>query len=440
MVPTENAADVVIVGGGLAGLTAAIYLARGGRSVILVEKSHQLGGRARTQAKHDFLFNQGPHALYRSGAGIKILGELGIPFTGSPPLLTGYGVRGSIKYDLPISLAGFIKSGLLSPAGKIEAIRLGITLATIQAESTQHLTLRQWLDTRIRDTDLRQLAEALIRVSTYANDAEHIAAGAAISQTQLALRGNVLYLDGGWQTLVEKLVQRAQSVGVKILTSARVTSVEPQDTGFSVHLAGAAALTGGAVILAAGPAEVRDLVAGGRQTVLAGWADTAIPVLAACLDVGLSALPQPEALFALIVDRPLYYSVHSAAARLAPAGGALIHLARYIGAAEQLDAQAVEQELEGLLDLLQPGWRQVLITRRFLPRMTVYHALPTVASTGTSGLPGPAVPEIPGLYVAGDWVGPVGLLSDTSLASGRQVAQMILAAGLKAPPGASAYA
>ena len=36
--------DVVVVGGGHNGLTAAAYLARAGRSVLLLERSPQLGG------------------------------------------------------------------------------------------------------------------------------------------------------------------------------------------------------------------------------------------------------------------------------------------------------------------------------------------------------------------------------------------------------------
>lgn len=55
--------DVVVIGGGLAGLTASVYLARGGKSVLLFEKSPSLGGRAITTRKDGALFNLGAHAL-----------------------------------------------------------------------------------------------------------------------------------------------------------------------------------------------------------------------------------------------------------------------------------------------------------------------------------------------------------------------------------------
>ena len=42
-----NTFDVAIIGGGLAGLTASIYLAAG-KKVIVLEKSSQFGGRGMT--------------------------------------------------------------------------------------------------------------------------------------------------------------------------------------------------------------------------------------------------------------------------------------------------------------------------------------------------------------------------------------------------------
>ena len=55
--------DVAVIGAGLSGLAVATYLARAGRRVLVLEKSKEPGGRARTLVKHGFHFNLGPHAL-----------------------------------------------------------------------------------------------------------------------------------------------------------------------------------------------------------------------------------------------------------------------------------------------------------------------------------------------------------------------------------------
>ncbi|HKP87486.1 MAG TPA: NAD(P)/FAD-dependent oxidoreductase, partial [Blastocatellia bacterium] len=165
----------------------------------------------------------------------------------------------------------------------------------------------------------------------------------------------------------------------------------------------------------------------GRQTSLAAWADAAIPVSAACLDVALDHLPKPKATFALGLDRPLYLSVHSATARLAPEGGALIHAAKYLPPGQGDSPETVERELESLLDLIQPGWRKATTYRRFLPDLTVMNAVATASQHGTRRRPGPQVSDVPGLFVVGDWVGGEGLLVDASLASAKQAAELIAA-------------
>ena len=90
--------------------------------------------------------------------------------------------------------------------------------------------------------------------------------------------------------------------------------------------------------------------------------------------------------------------------------------------------EQVERALESLLDLVQPGWRAAVAHRRFLPTMTVMHAMATAQQGGTEERSGPQVEDVPGLYVVGDWVGAEGLLVDTSLASARRAAELIAAA------------
>jgi hypothetical protein len=194
-----------------------------------------------------------------------------------------------------------------------------------------------------------------------------------------------------------------------------------------------------AVVIAGSPAMAKALLPGVAS--IASAAESLVPVHAACLDVALTTLPRPSSRFVLGIDRPYYASVHSAYARLAPEGGAVIHLAKYLAPDEKAGEQA-EAELLDVLDLLQPGWRDVVAERRFLPSMIVSHALVTASSGGLAGRPSTAVGDALGVFVVGDWVGPEGMLLDASLASAESAAATIDAQlGLRArPPRAPAVA
>src|SRR6056297_1397448 len=52
--------SVVVVGAGVAGLSAACYLADAGADVTVVEKNEQLGGRASVLKAEGFRFDMGP--------------------------------------------------------------------------------------------------------------------------------------------------------------------------------------------------------------------------------------------------------------------------------------------------------------------------------------------------------------------------------------------
>ena len=72
---TDRNPRTIVVGGGLAGLTAAATLAGRGHAVTVVEGADHLGGRARTRRRDGFDLNLGPHALYKAGGGMAILRE-----------------------------------------------------------------------------------------------------------------------------------------------------------------------------------------------------------------------------------------------------------------------------------------------------------------------------------------------------------------------------
>src|SRR5262249_24892200 len=88
------------------------------------------------------------------------------------------------------------------------------------------------------------------------------------------------------------------------------------------------------------------------------------------------------------------------------------------------DPRADEQDLEAFLDVVQPGWRDVVVKRVFMPHIAGSSALPLAASHGFAGRPTVEIPGLPNVYLAGDWVGRTGLLADAAFASARGAAQL----------------
>ncbi|MGE0601100.1 MAG: phytoene desaturase family protein [Dehalococcoidia bacterium] len=412
---------VAIVGGGLAGLAAATYLGRAGHRVTVFERSDSLGGRAATTERDGYYHNMGPHALYPAGAGLEVLTELGIRYTGGSPDVKGVAVRNGRAYTLPTSGRTMVSTRLFGVRARLEAGRQLLAMGRPHEQSAT--TVREWLDT-FSEPAARDYLEAIVRLATYSNAPEVISLADAAAQFGGAT-GGVLYLDGGWQTLVASLAEAATSAGAVIQPGARVEAVEHSEgrgTGLRV---GGRSFAADAVLLAVPPA-VASQLSGGVAS-LAAVAESAVSARAACLDIGLSRLPNPRRLFGLGIDCPFYFSVHSAWARLAPEGKVMASVAKYIPAGSAHDAERDLAELEIFMDLIQPGWRAFEEHRRYLPNMVVTTSLPRAENGGIQGRPAPRVEEVAGLYVAGDWVAGGGWLTDATLGSSRVAAQAITA-------------
>jgi phytoene dehydrogenase-like protein len=396
----------IVVGGGIAGLTAAVALAQKGCNVTVYEQSRHFGGRAATQHQDGFSLNLGPHALYRNGPFYKALCQWQIPFSGKPPRLASdaYLIASGRKYLFPTDGAKLFLTGALSIAQKFAAARALQLLTARRNIVDEPLSMRQWLDANVRPGRARELTEAIVRVSTYCNDLSLLSANAALRQVQFALKNGVMYVDGGWETLVKGLFRKAESLGAKLSAGMPVERV----TQGSVQLADGRQLDSAGTILATTPDAVERLT-GIRLSGLS-------PIRIACLDLGLESLPAKYGRFALGLDRPFYLSMHSAFASLAPAGGALIHLGKYLGANED----GTREELENLADLVLSGWRDRVKVARFLPNMTVSYAVPTC-----QGRPAVNAIPIPGVALAGDWVGNEGMLADAAVASALHAANFI---------------
>ena len=417
--------DIIIVGGGLAGLAAATWCARAGLRVVLLERAQRLGGRACTDVLAGHAFNQGGHALYAGGAAARALVDLGVTYTGRrPPVSGAAAISGGVCHRLPAGVVSILATDLFGFAAKIEAARALAALAPTDPGPLRDVTWRAWIDGIASRPEVRAVLDTFARLTTYGNAPYRASAGATISQIRLGIDPGVLYVDGGWQSLVDGLERSARVAGVTIVRKAQAERMAAEDSGIVASLVDGERVRGRAAILCVGPATARALLGDGAIGGL-------LPLRAACLDLGLSELPHPDRIFALGIDQPTYFSVHSATAHLA-VSGATVHVMKYLDPTTPHDAAADERALEGVVDCVQPGWRERVTARRFLPNLVTSNAL-VEANTRR-----PAVDAsiVPGAFLAGDWVGEEGMLVDAVMASARMASERAIAHVVLAGTGA----
>jgi phytoene dehydrogenase-like protein len=420
----EQISDVVIIGAGIAGLTASIYLARAGRTVLLLDKGLHFGGRAASTEIAAAHVNLGAHALYKSA--LPILREVGVTPTGGVPKPPGTFVfEGANGGNKALPLAQLLLGSFLKWHEKTQLIRFFSRLRKTDTSGLHYVSMQTYLESQISSSRVRSVVLALVRLSTYCDAPDLLSAGAVIEQLK---QGQVLYVDGGWQTLVSQLTEQAQQAGVSFRKSSPVREIAGKYPRMTVALKDGSQLTTRHVISTAAPADTLALLNPALTPKEAAVYERLIPVRAACLDLVVSGMPQPKTKSVLGADYPWYYSNHSAAASLSdnPAN-AVVHVMKYLSASNNSDPKQDEHELEGFLNFIQPGWRKHVVQHRFLPRMLVSHGIVTAANGGLPGRPGTAVDGRPGLYVAGDWVGSSGMLLNASLASAKEAARSIIA-------------
>jgi phytoene dehydrogenase-like protein len=405
---------VVVVGAGLAGLTAALELARARVPVVLLEAGGSVGGRARSSGPDGYALNLGPHAIASDGPGTKMLERLGIDLPGSPPPLQRAKllVDGSVVSPLARRRGG---GGLRSFAGLAR-------LARDARRGDPDGSVADWLARRVPDPRARGAATVVARLSTYADSLDEQSADLFAE----ALRGGtVRYLHGGWGALTERLRAAAIAAGAELRTGAGVRSVERTGYRWQVRTGDGRTVDAQAVIIAnGGPGHAAALLRGEERHVVDRWARRATPTRMACLDVALARRPSgPSGVFG--VDEPLYLSVQSDTSRIAPEGGAVVQVARFLAAGEHAP-DGTRDRLEGLLDQVLPAWRDSVVRARFLPDLIATHDACLAATGGRRGRPGPGVPGAPGLFVAGDWVGRRGTLSQASVVSASTAAEAVV--------------
>ena len=397
--------DVAVVGGGLAGLAAAVTAARGGARVVLLD-GRVPGGRARSAERDGFTLNEGPHALYRNGVALATLTSLGIEPAGGSPDASTYGlVWDGEVVPLPVSARTMATTRVLGAASKLKLAGWFASLGR-QVRRCGELSVDEWLDGEHAGDDLCRYVTAMMRLGSYAARPGSAAAAPMLRQLAMA-QGGVLYVDGGWGSIVDRLVAAAASAGVSIRSHAAATGLVASPSGWEVATADGDVGATSVVIAAGGPAVAAGLLGDDP----AGWVERAGPAQrAAVLDIGGPPSSTP---FLLSADEPLYLSTHAPVAALAPAGQHLVTAMRYLDAS---DTSTVDERRDSLerhaAQAGAAGSAQRTLERFLAAPVTAWGSpVPGVGRPGGDELAGR------GLWVAGDWVGEH-LIADASVSSG----------------------
>ncbi|SET84658.1 Phytoene dehydrogenase-related protein [Oceanobacillus limi] len=411
--------DVVIVGGGLAGLVAANYLGKTNYNILLLEQSTHLGGRAKTNTIQKHYFNMGPHAFYKRGVAKSILHELDVQLIGGSPKPGGLLYYQDQSYQAPFSLTKIISSRLLNWRERMEWFRIIVKLLTVKIDSIGDISFEEWVSSTSSSRKMKDLLFTLCRLATYCHNPEMTSAKVIVHHLKLAL-GGVIYLNYGWQSIVDQLYTQAVNHDVQFKLQSSVKQIVLDNKPIKILLNEDVIHTN-YIIFTGNPYHLRQLIPS-KNSLLEHFLDSSVPIQAATMDIALQKLPRPNHSFALSLDQPYYYSLHSKFATLSTEEKShILHVLKYDKTIEKIDHREIQYELENFLERNQPGWRQHVINQRFLPKITVNQRIPRHDDHLLLNHM-----KSKKLYMAGDWASQTSMLSEAAITTGKETALYIL--------------
>lgn len=170
--------DVAIIGGGIAGLTAAYTAQQAGLRYTLLEAGARWGGKAHTERVDGFAVEYGPDSfITRKPWALELVQALGVPYISVNPLPERIYVlsRGEmhplpdgLHLLVPSKVGAFLQSGLFSPWGKVRALME--PFVPPRRDDTDE-TLAQFVRRRLGAEALDKLGEPML-AGVYNADAE----------------------------------------------------------------------------------------------------------------------------------------------------------------------------------------------------------------------------------------------------------------------------
>jgi phytoene desaturase len=250
--------EIVIIGGGIAGLASAALLARAGHQVTVLEKNAQLGGRAGVWEKDGFRFDTGPswylmpevfdhfYRLLGTTAGeqlslVTLDPGYRVYFEGEKQPVdisanrdenldifegvekgAGFALHRYLEsaketYELAKQKFLYTTFADIRPVFTSDVLRRGLSFARLLAEPLSRFVARQFKDRRLR--------QILGYPAVFLGSSPRATPSMYHLMSHLDLADGVLYPMGGISTVIDSIARLARDHGATIVTSADVNQI-----------------------------------------------------------------------------------------------------------------------------------------------------------------------------------------------------------------------
>jgi squalene-associated FAD-dependent desaturase len=439
MTSADSRADVVVVGGGLAGISAAVDLAEAGLRVTVLEARPWLGGATCSFARRGLTIDNGQHAFLRCYRAYRdLLAKLGVTSSVAiqnrleltvlgPAALGTAGLGTAAQLTLhrsglpaPLHLARALAGyRLLSKAERVKAAAAmaALRFSGLGGSDADGISLGEWLASRGQDENARRLFWDLLSAAALglpADQADLTLAASTIRAAVLAGRCNAdigvpaaplgKLHSGPAAALLGRLGARVvlgvKAVAIRISAGGgydiRLAPAEPGSLGPVLGLPDAIHAAG--LVLAVPAWEAAALAPPELSDEAARWARLeAAPVLSLHVIYGSRVTRLP---YAAVVDSPLRWVID----KTGPAG---LHIGQYLAASIpaadsylDLPASRLRAELLPELERLFPAAADAEVQDFFITRerRALIRQVP-----GSQRLRASQPAGLPGFALAGAW-------------------------------------
>jgi squalene-associated FAD-dependent desaturase len=433
-----------VIGGGLAGITAALRCADAGRQVLLLEAGAKLGGLTHSFQRGQLSVDNGQHVFLRCcQAYLRLLDRLGVRDRVSLQPRLDVAVRAPGRppsrlyrsaLPAPLHLAGsLLRYRMLSPADRLRAVTGALAMRRLAAAdpALDAVNFGEWLDKHGQNSNTVAALWDVFTVATLNLPAASASLTMAAKVFQTGLLTDPAAGDVGWSRIplqqlhAEPAVAELARLGAEIRTRSRIGELVPDGTGWLVRDQAGQADRVDQVVLAVPPDQAERLLPAGFRGLPAGWSAR----------LGSSPIVNVHLVFDRpVMTGPFFTGVHSPVQwvfdRTEQSGltGGGQYLAISLSAADEwIDSRTAdlrEWVLPALAGLL-PEVRQAKLLDFFVTRER--HAT-FRATPGTARFRPAADSGLPGLALAGAWTAtgwPATM--EGAVLSGEAAAELLLA-------------